>query len=261
MIKFAGLLALGLAIASAQDTPQYTRVNCVKVRDGKEAEYATFLRDTAMKLSKVRVDSGLYASAIYAQAAIPAGRAARCDYHVVFVTNGFPAETPSDAQTEADMKKAGIKMTREAMVAKRNELTYLVSTELWRTRAQVGAGVAKGGYARLNYCKTKPGMLAEWMTLETSGWQKLAESRAKDAPGTSWTVMALVMPGGARLPYNALTIDGFPSWDALGKGFPVRAEWNKVHPELDFSQYMEQVNNIIERPRIDVLRVVDVITK
>lgn len=263
LARVAGVLALGIAwnsIASAQETPQYSRLVCVKVRDGKDAEYAAFIRETSMKLSKVRVNSGMYASVIYAQAAVPAGRSARCDYHFVFGSNGFPPEAASPAQTEADMKKAGITMSPAAMLAKRNELSYLVSTEIWRTRAMAGNGVAKGGYARLNYYKVKPNMGPAWLNLETTGWKKLAESAAKDM-GTSWTVLTLAMPGGANLPYNALTVDGFPSWEALGKGIPSRTIWSKVHPEMDFTQYTDRVSDAAERPRIDIIRVMDVITK
>jgi hypothetical protein len=267
MIRFAqvaGILALGIAwnsIVSAQETPQFLRVNCVKVRDGKGGEYTEYLRDTAMKLTKVSVDSGMYTAVIYTQAAYPAGRGARCDYQVVSISNGFPPETRSAAQTEADMKKAGITMSGAAMVARRNDLSYLVGSEIWRGRASVGPGVAKGGYVRLNYYKIKPNMQADWLHLETTGWKQLVESLAKDTPGAFWSVYTLVMPGGASLPYNAMTVDGFPSWEALGKGIPARATWNKVHPEMDFAQYADKISDAADRPRIDVMKIVDVVTK
>ncbi|HVO99211.1 MAG TPA: hypothetical protein VMT15_14145 [Bryobacteraceae bacterium] len=263
LAQVGAALALGIAwnsIASAQETPQYNSVNCVKVRDGKGAEYTAFLRDVGMKLSKARVDSGRAASVIYAQAAYPAGRQARCDYNIV-TTNGFPPEPPTAAQTDADMKTAGITMGRQEMVAKRNDLSYLVGSEIWRGRAIVGGFPKQGGYVRLNYFKTKPNMGPEWLNLETTGWKQLAENVAKDMPGTSWSLWTLTMPGGASLPYDGLTVDGFPSWEALGKGIPVRATWNKVHPEMDYAQFTDRVANTVDRPRIDVMRIVDVITK
>ncbi len=264
LAQVAAVFAIGIAwnsFASAQEAPQYNVVNCVKVRDGKNAEYEAFIRNTGMKLNKVRVDNGTYAAVIYAQAAFPAGRAARCDYDVVLASNGFPAEAPTTAQNEADMKKAGLSMSYDAMLAKRNDLTYLVSTEMWRGQAMVGAGVTKGGYARVNYYKTKPNMAADWLHLETAGWKKLAESVAQDMPGMSWSVWTLVMPGGASLPYNAMTVDGFPNWDAVAKGVPARAIWNKVHPDQDFSQYMDKISDTIDRPRTDLMRIVEMITK
>jgi hypothetical protein len=106
--------------------PSFSRDICVKVRDGKGAEYAAFLRDTTMKLAKVRLDAGMYSSFVIAQAVEPVGRSARCDYHIVYGFVGFPPENPSAEQTASDMKKAGIAMSGEQVAAKRGELSYLV---------------------------------------------------------------------------------------------------------------------------------------
>lgn len=265
MIRFvqvAGVLALGLAwnsMAFGQEPTEYIRDTCVKVRDGKAAEYSDYLRDSA-KLAKVRVDSGVYGAYIIAQASYPTGRSARCDYHLVISWNKFPGEAPTPEQTEADMKKAGISMSRTARAAKGAELSYIVGADLMRGRAGAGAGVVKNGYARVNYFKIKPGMQGDWVRLETTGWKPLAESAAKDS-GTSWSAYTLVMPGGADLPYDAITVDGYPSWEALGKGIPVRSIWNKVHPDQDFAAFTARQATISDRPRIDVYKIVDVIKK
>jgi hypothetical protein len=94
--------------------------------------------------------------------------------------------------------------------------------------------------------------------MESTGWKPVAESFSKEL-GTAWVVFTLAMPGGTGLPYNGLTVDIFPSWEALGKGVPARATWNKVHPEMDFAAYGTQMANIAERPRIDTVRLVEVI--
>jgi hypothetical protein len=120
MIRFVqvvGVLALGLAwnsMAVGQEPTEYIRDTCVKMRDGKAAEYSEFLRDSA-KLAKVRVDSGVHGAHIIAQATYPTGRSARCDYHLVISWDRFPGEAPAAEQTEADMKKAGISMSRTAL--------------------------------------------------------------------------------------------------------------------------------------------------
>jgi len=265
MIRFvqvARVFALGLAwnsMAIGQESTEYIRDTCVKVRDGKAAEYSEYLRDSA-KLAKVRVDSGVYGAYIIAQATYPTGRSARCDYHLVISWNKFPGEAPTPEQIDADMKKAGISMSRTARAAKAAELSYTVGADLMRGLASAGTGVVKNGYARVNYFKIKAGTQGDWLNLETTGWKPLAEAAAKDM-GTSWSVYGLVMPGGADLPYNAITVDGYPSWEALGKGIPTRSIWNKVHPNQDMASYMEKVAAIADRPRIDVYKILDVIKK
>lgn len=259
--KLAGVFTLGISscigVAQPPQPAPYSRDICVKVKDGKGAEYAAYLQDVTVKLARVRIDSGMYSSFVIAQAVAPAGRSARCDYHLVYGSMGFPPQGPGPEQTVADMKKAGITMTRQQSIAKRDETSFLVGVDIWRGQQNVGTS-AKGGYARLNYYKTKPGAsVGDWLRLEGTGWKPLAEAIAKEF-GTGWIVASLAMPGGTDLPYNGLTADIFPSWDALGKGFPVRATWNKIHPEMDFATYSSRIANVVDRPRVDTVRLVEV---
>ena len=264
-INLPGALTLGLFCCSAvsaqvQQPPLFSRDYCVKVKDGKSAEYAQYLQDVTVKIAKVRVDEGLYLSYTIAQAVVPSGRAARCDYHLVTTYSGFPPDLSGTPRMEADMKKAGITMSRAAAMAKRDELSSLVSEDIWRWFERVGTS-SKGSYARLNYYKAKPGAMGDWVRGESTGWKLLAESVAKDMPGTGWRAATLSMPGGTGLPYNAMTVDVFPSWEALGKGIPTRATWNKVHPNQDMTAYMDRMGELVDRPRVDVVKLVEVIQK
>jgi len=90
--------------APAQEKPQYLRVQCVKVADGKYAEFDTILPENR-KLAKVRVDSGRSMLSLVARAVYPAGRSATCDYHFVDGYDGFPPEAASPEQVQADFKK------------------------------------------------------------------------------------------------------------------------------------------------------------
>lgn len=254
-----GLICPSTAFGQAQAPPLYARDNCVKVRDGKGAEYRAYLENVVVKLAKFRVESGQIVSFTIAEAVSPVGRSARCDYHIVSTYSGFPPELSGAEQTAADMKKAGIGMTHEAMVAKRAEMSFLVGTDTWRWRERVGRS-AKGSYARINYDKVHSGMAAEWLELESNGWKQLAEAASKEL-GTAWRTATLAMPGGADLPYNAMTIDVFPNWAALGKGIPARGIWNKVHPNRDISAHLARLAEIRDRPRVDVVRLVEFIEK
>ena len=261
-VRFSGVVTLGIfwcSTASSQSQPFFARDTCVKVKEGKTREFEAYVQEVTVKLAKVRVDAGTIVTYTIAQAVAPVGRAARCDYHFVAGYNGFPPEAPSPEQTATDMKKAGISMSREAMLTKRDELSNLVGVDVWVYRERVGTA-KKGGYARINYDKVHPGMGAEWATLESTGWKQLAEAAAKEY-GTAWRVASLVMPGGANLPYNAMTVDIFPSWDALGKGLPTRDIWNKVHPNTDMSAHLNRLSVIRDRPRVDTVRLVEYITK
>jgi hypothetical protein len=231
----------------------------VKVADGKFAEFDAILAENR-KLAKVRVDSGRSVGSLVARAVYPAGRSAACDYHFVEAYDGFPPEAASAQQAQADFKKSGITMTQEEYRAKLNGAAHLVSQELWRSRGGYGA-VSKGGYVRINYNKVKPGMGAEYLKFETTGWGKMAEAAAKEIPGTSWGLYTMLMPGGSDQPYNSMTVDGYPSWEAFGKGIPVQSLWKKVHPDVDYTEHMKKMSTLLDRPRVEVFRVLDVIRK
>jgi hypothetical protein len=251
--------AVSCALAPAQEKPQYARIQCVKVNPEKSAEFDKILPDNR-KLAKVRVDSGRTAFSLAARAVYPAGRSATCDYHFVDVYNGFPPEAPSAQQLQADFKQSGITMTQEEYRSKLLGSSYLVRQELWLSRGTIGT-LSKGSYVRINYNKIKPAMAAEYLKWENTGWRQLAEAAAKEMPGTTWGLFTLALPGGSGQPYNAITVDGFPSWEAMGKGLPVRDLWKKVHPDVDYTQHMQKMNTLIDRPRIEVFRVLDTITK
>src|SRR5208283_1232074 len=90
-----------LLVAAAQDQPAYVRDVCVKVAPGKFAEYAAMLHDVNAKRMRVRVDEGLAAWWLALSAVVPAGTAARCDYHIVTGYTGFPPEALTAEQSTA----------------------------------------------------------------------------------------------------------------------------------------------------------------
>ncbi len=259
-IAFA-LATLTTTYAFGQTPIRHTVINCVKVKDGKTAEFRAYLNDIAVKLYKSRVEAGEATAYVIAAAVSPTGTSARCDYHLVATYNGVPAELNVPGKLDADLKRAGINLTADQLTAKRDSLSALVSRHIWRTRDSVGAGAQKGGYVRANYYKVHPGKQAEYLTAETTGWKLLAEELNKQSAGRTWSVYTLVMPGGEELAYNAMTVDGFPNWDSLMTTSPMRALWNKVHPTLDSTAYFNHVNNISDRPFLDVLRIVEAIRK
>lgn len=234
------------------------RVLCVKARPGKSAELRQFLTGTTAKMAKYRVENGTYSWFLISEAVAPAGREARCDFHLVYGNDGPPAETK--AVTDAEMKSAGLAMTVAQRNAKRDEVSYLVSTEYLTMRDGVGT-LQKGGYVRLNYFKVKPGSLQEWTRAERNGWKQMAEVWAKEKAGTAWFLHTVGMPGGAGQAYNAVTVDGYPDWASLFVSRNQRATWMKVHPDSDYSAYMDRIGAMAERPMVATMRLLEIIRK
>jgi hypothetical protein len=262
--RFIGLLLLstGLvstAAAQSQEQPIFTYDYCVKVHTGKGRDFADRLRDVTAPIAQARIDDGTLAAFFAARAILPSGEAARCDYHLLFSFVGWPPEG-SREQTEAAMKKAGLSVTYDEMLARRNADSYLVRADLWRSRALSGQ-LTQGSVVRLNYDKIKPGMTGDWLRMETSGWQKMVDSLRVDRPEFAWGVSTLLLPGGDSLEYNAVTFDAFPSWEAFGKGIPVRETWQKAHPQQDLSDFLDRVGDLRDRPYVDVVKLEHVLRR
>lgn len=242
---------------SAQAPVPYVRDFCVKVQPGKFTEYAAMLHDVTAKISQVRADEGKLAWWLAERAVVPAGNTARCDYHLVSGYVGFPPEMTTAAETDAALIKAKIpNMTAAGMYAKRDMLSTLASVDIWRGVGAVGSP-EKGGYVRMNLYKTNP--VSEWVKLETEGWKPMVASYSKDHRGIGWAAAALAMPGGSGLHYNAMTVDFFPTWAAVGEGLPVTTTWPKVHPDQTMDDYIAKVGKVADRYKVEVYQVVELV--
>lgn len=244
--------------SSLAQQPTYVRDFCVKVKPGKGADYAKRLQEVSAKLARVRVDEGRAIWWAAQRAIVPVGSEARCDYHILYASTGFPPERLSREQISADLKKAGVGMSYEEMVGQRNELSTLVSLDIWRLVGGVGAGV-KGSYVRHNLYKAKPGQTNEWVRLETESWMPVAKTYADEGSGRGWVAAVRAIPQGDDLKYNAITVDIFPTWAALGEGIGALERWKKVHPNLDVADYLGLLDNVRTVHRRQVFQIAELI--
>jgi hypothetical protein len=247
-------LSLAPAVLAQTDESTYIRDLCIKGNDGKHADLANYLRDVTAKLAESRVKAGDYIGFVAEQAMYPAGSAAACDYHLVYAYHGFPKQ--GAPPTDASYKQANVSMTLSEATARRDACSRLVSAEIFRIRANAGANVRAGGIVRRNYYRMKEGQsISNWLKLETTGWKPYAEAISKIKDGTGWVAGQLVMPGGDRTHYQGMTVDFYPNWDSLGQSVPADT-WQKVHPELSFSDYMGKVGATATRYSVETYRVV-----
>lgn len=259
MFKKAVCLATFVgACLSAQAPVPYLRDFCVKMQPGKFTEYAAMLHEVTAKVSQVRADEGKLAWWLAEVAVVPAGSSARCDYHLVSGYAGFPPEPSTPAETDAALIKAKVpNMTAVGMFAKRDSLSTLVSVDIWRGVAGVGSP-QKGGYVRMNLYKANP--VSEWTKLETGGWKPTVQAYSKDHPGIGWAAGELALAGGSGMHYNAMTVDFFPTWAAVGQGSgPITEVWPKVHPDLKIDDYMQKVGKVADRYKVELYQVTEMV--
>jgi hypothetical protein len=252
-------LGLAAAVAQAQNQPpvSYARAYCIKVNPGKIGEFNAYVHDVAGKLMRAHEEEHHIAAGLMAQAVIPAGTSARCDYQAVYFYQGALPEAFTEAETNAALKRADLNMTAADLGMKRESISRLVSVDISRAIDAVPMNLVNNEYIRLNYFKVKPGKMNEWIDLEKSGWKPLIAEHVKSGAVTGWFLQGIIMPTGDRVRANAFTVDTFPDWASLMKGIPLSTLWSKVHPNQTSAAYMEQIAAIAERPSVEVMRVVE----
>jgi hypothetical protein len=248
-MKFPRLLAsLALAalfsttLVAQQPSTGYHTVVCLKVKPDMGSEFSNWAANEMHKVSQARVDSGQITTWFLLRASVPAGSAAECDYLVIALYPGAPRMLgPTDLS--AALKKANLALTTEEYAKHRNALSTIVSTAVFQNRVAVGVP-KKGDYFVVNYFKVH-GDIQEWVDYEKKVWQPFAEALDQDGMTDGWSLNVQVMPRGTDLPYDAVTVDIYPSMDAVFKEDPKFYDrWRRVHPDMELGTTFEQFEKL-----------------
>ena len=247
------------AVLSAQQPPTgFHTVNCVKVRPEKSAEFHKFVADVVTRLAQSRVESGTVSTWYLLRAVEPAGRSAECDYLTVSIYPGAPPEPLGGDQLSAALKKANLFMTAAEYVAQRDAVATLISSNMMVNQISVGKA-NKGGYLVVNYMKTTN--LDEWLKLEKELWKPLAEQMMKDGVTSGWSLNTRALGLNSDLPWQGVTVDVYPSWDAVFKGDPQFADRiKKVHPGKDINAMFDQFGKARTMVKTELYAIDDLIT-
>lgn len=140
LFVYAALVAAFSALLPAQQAPTgYHNVACIKVKPENNTEFRKWAAGDVRKLAQSRVDSGTYSSWILLRSVVPSGASADCDYLIVSMYPGIPPHPVDLDELDAALKKAGIAMTAQQYVDRRNSLTTLISNDIFQNQAFVGA--------------------------------------------------------------------------------------------------------------------------
>jgi hypothetical protein len=239
----AAFAAAFSATLPAQQAPSgYHTVNCIKIKPEKSAEFRKWIPEVLQKFAQARVDSGAVTTWYLLRNVMPTGTVATCDYLTVSIYPGAPPEPLSPEQTAAVLKKAGVSMTAEEYMTRRDSMATLVSSSLFQNVESLGSA-SKGGYLSVAYMKTDN--LNDWLEMERKVWKPVAEQMIKDGVESGWSVNIQAFGQDSELPYQGVTVDVYPSWDAVWKDDPQFLDrFKKVHPDTDFYPAYEKIKKI-----------------
>src|SRR5690242_4849858 len=109
-IALLALAVLPALFAQQQSQPPSVFIwdTCIKSQDGKSQDLQKYLADVSKKVAQVRVNEGRIDWWAVERAVVPAGEAARCEYHIITAHTGSLPEPPNAAETAADYERAKI---------------------------------------------------------------------------------------------------------------------------------------------------------
>lgn len=250
-------MALATTIVAQQAPSGYHTVACFKVKADSGAEFHKFITDESHKVAQGRVDTGQITTWYLLRSVLPGGSSAECDYMVVTMFPGTP-HLLGQQDLGAAIKKAGLSITADDYVKHRNAVSTLVSVAIFQNQAFVGSA-KKGDYFQVNYMKVPN--VDDWVAYEKKVWQPLAEALVKDGKADGWSLNVRVMPNGSEQPFQAVTVDVFPSWDSIFAADPQFADrFRKVHPDRELGTTFEQFEKLRTRALIQLYELEDVIT-
>ena len=255
---FAAQLS-GQTAAQQPAGPTYTQtLTYLKIAPGKTDAYLKMTREEALKTAQVRVDAGEILSWTLLRSVYPAGEEARADYVISTLSEGPPRAPRGDAGLEADLKKAGLKLTAAEYWAKRNGVVSRVASELWRIRERVGAPL-KGQYMHLNFMKVHDA--AAYNDFEAKVWRPIAESWVKDGSMSGWIYATKILPTGADTVYAAYSADMYPTWEAAFATRSLQTAFEKVHPGKSYQQATESMPKLRSLAKRELWVVVERVEK
>jgi hypothetical protein len=232
----AAFAALSCVPAAAQPKTIYYGSACVKVKPGREADFASQMNDNMLKVEQARLDAGTITGWLALRAVLPMGKKAKCDYLIVTFYPGLPKGILNNEDTTVALEKAGMSMTADEFWESIREDSYLVSNDVGEMPVMLGGG-QKGYYDVVNYMNMPN--TEQCVNTEKTLWHPFAEARMKAGQQSGWGVWLTMFPRGSQVEQSAGTVDIYPTWDAIFmEGF--QKTWQDVHPDVKVEDAMEQ---------------------
>lgn len=254
----AAALALSTTLFAQNSSPGYHSVTCYKLKPDSTAAFNKFESEEVRKIAQARVDLGEITGWYLLRAAVPMGESADCDYVVVALYPRTPHPFAGEVLASA-IRKSGLNLTPEDYVRHRAEVLRIMSVAIFQNEAGVGTP-KKGDYFQVNYMKVSDANFDDWIAYEKKVWQPMAESLVKDGKEDGWSLNVQVMPFGSDLPYQAVTVDVYPSEDAVFTEDPQFVDrFHKVHPDMEAGTTMEHFEKLRTRGRVALYSLDDIV--
>ena len=241
-IAAAVSLVLYASAASAQQAaqstvaPVFVVLDYMKVAPGKDAEYVRLEQQVFKPLHQQRVKNKEMVGWRLYEVPFTADTHREYDYVTANIYDNMAAADGAGLMAVFGRMHPGKDGTN--LIAQTGAARQTVRSEIWQLVDQTSPMSASSPprplakYLLVDFMRSKA---ANYETVERELWKPIHEDRIKNGKMLSWSLYALVLPGGTSYPYDYATVNAVSDLSAMTDMFPDDL-FKRVHPNLTLTE-------------------------
>lgn len=235
----------------------YIEIDYMKVRQANQQDYVKLEKEIWKPIHQERVRAGIIVGWYLYRVSYPGGTEVHHNYTTVTVYRTF--KDMENSYSGETRRKVHPNLSTTDLWRKTLKARDRVRSEVWRRLDYVRpelTSATPAPIAVVNYMKTKPGQVGDYVSVERDIWKPIMQKRLEDGNSAGWDLYALRFPGGTSYEYNYGTVNFHGKFEHL-EGFDLEGTIKRAHPGKDFSELMRRTRGARDLVLREVWNLVD----
>ena len=230
-----------------------------KVKPGKNEVYVNMVKNTAHKVLEYRFRQKAILGWYFYEALMTGDEEKKYDYVAITVSTNFADLVEFPTPTRDVFMKAISGASNESFdkfVTQINDLRTLVKREVYVHRAGINENTPVSKYVQVDYMKTLPGKVQDYIKTERDVYYPIHQERIKLHALTDWGLYERLLPISTSADSDFVTANFFDDLKSLIDPKYEEA-FNNIPHNVDFAKLTEMVEQLRKMVRSDIWKLVD----
>lgn len=230
-----------------------------KVKPGKNEPYVDMVKNTAHKVLEYRFRQKSILGWYFYEVLMNGDEEKKYDYVAVTVSTNFGDLVEFPTPTRDVFMKAISGASKESFdkfVTQINDLRTLVKKEVYVHRAGINENTPVSKYVQIDYMKTLPGKVQDYIKTERDVYYPIHQERIKLHALTDWGLYERLLPISANADSDFVTANFFDDLKSLIDPKYEEA-FNNIPHNVDFAKMTEMVEQLRKMVKSDIWKLVD----
>jgi len=244
------------SIAQAPPSNVFARLTLIKVEEGKQQEFETFVRETIKPLQALSRQKGKIVLWIMFKVHFT-GQAD--EYNYVGVSY-YPSWANTNRESLAGLyRELNPNSDLAAFQQKQRDLrTFVHEHLLYQLETLEPSTSALSRYVRLDYMKVKPGKTEDYLNAEREDWMPLHKVLINDGQSSGWGLWQVIFPGGTSFPYDYVTSNRYTTYEQVLMGDYEQA-FRKASPDKNMNEIFERTTQSRDLVKSELWEVIEIL--